>query len=276
MLLPPSGPIRPVGRGPATRAAKRRGHALLLTGPLILLLTACAPAFVGQPFQFGGTFQGLSWREGAPLTLRLDQRGRTLNGSLETAYHLQDDGTRVSPAYRGRITGEVVEENLARLRIEMVRAFDGLTIQSGEVVAYRRGDRLVVEVWSALVGGVEQRARRGPLFTFSAVRDQPLPGRHAPRILGVHFPARIPADGTRVGGRIGFHDPDGDVQLVRVTVVRGDFRGFSFVPEVIGQSRGEIGFNLFATRSQTVRLQVVLSDATGRESAPFAFEFRAE
>jgi len=264
------------GRGPVSLAPPRRGLRLLPIGLFILLATACAPAYVGQPFQFAGTFQGLSWREGAPLTLRLDQRGRTLTGSFETAYHLQDDGTRVSPAFRGRITGEVVEENLARLRIEMVRAFDGLTIESGEVVAFRRGDRLVVEVWSALVGGVEQRATRGPLFNFSAGRDRPVPGRHAPRIVGVHFPARIPADGTRVGGRIRFHDADGDVQLVRVTVVRGVFRGFSFVPEVIGQTRGEIWFNLFATRSQTVSLQVVLSDATGRESAPFAFEFRAE
>jgi len=66
------------------------------------------------------------------------------------------------------------------------------------------------------------------------------------------------------------------VQLVRVTVVQGSFQGFSFVPGVIGRTSGEIPFTLFATRVQTVRLQVVLMDATGRESAPHAFEFRAE
>ena len=208
--------------------------------------------------------------------MRLEQRGRTLSGNLETAYHLQDDGTRVSPAYRGRISGEVVEENLARLRLEMTRAFDGLTIASEDAVAYRRGDRLVVEVWSALVGGEERRAARGPLLAFTAGRDQPVPGRHAPRVLGVTFPARIPVDGTRVEGRIRFEDRDGDVQLVRVTVVQGSFQGFSFVPGVIGRTSGEIPFTLFATRVQTVRLQVVLMDATGRESAPHAFEFRAE
>jgi hypothetical protein len=258
------------------RFGRRPGLLIRLVLPSILAATACAPVYVGQPFQFGGTFEGLSWREGAPLTMRLEQSGRRLSGNLETAYHLQDDGTRVSPAYRGRVSGDVVEENLARLRIELTRGFDGLTLISDDVVAYRRGNELVVEVWSAQVGGQERRAPRGPLITFRAGRDQPAPGRHAPRVLGVSFPARIPADGTRVEGRIHFEDRDGDVQLVRVSVVQGTFQGFSFVPGVIGQTRGEILFTLFATRVQTVRLQVALKDATGRESAPHVFEFRGE
>jgi len=97
-----------------------------------------------------------------------------------------------------------------------------------------------------------------------------------PEITLVQFPEKIPADGSRIEGKIGFKDPDGDITRVDFEVVEAkDFKPFSFDPGVKGQTEGVFQFYISTTTPQRVILGVTLLDAAGNKSQTWAFPFTA-
>ncbi len=99
----------------------------------------------------------------------------------------------------------------------------------------------------------------------------------APEVLAVEFPTSFPADGEPVDGVVRFRAPGAALVHAAFEVeAAGLFVPFGFDPEV-GQAReGAFAFYLATVVPQHVTLRVVLTDAQGRTSTPYAFSFSAE
>lgn len=95
-----------------------------------------------------------------------------------------------------------------------------------------------------------------------------------PNILRLEFPAEIPADGTQVSGFLLFEDRDGDVKLIQFDLVEGDFKPFSFDPQVAWVRFGRISFSLTCTKRQQVTLRVTLVDEKENRSEPVFLLFK--
>lgn len=134
------------------------------------------------------------------------------------------------------------------------------------------------------IAGLEAGSRQGRItITAPGAQNSPtivpvaltiLPKRGNPSIIRVDFPQQIPADGTRVTGKVYFEDPEGDINKITFEVVEAtEFKPFSFNPYVQGQTTGAIGFFIACYTAQQVTLRVMLFDGEGNRSEPVDFSF---
>jgi hypothetical protein len=106
----------------------------------------------------------------------------------------------------------------------------------------------------------------------SAIQVELPPKR--PVITSIEFPKEIPADGSRITGKVHFKDPDGNINLISFEVIAAkEFKPFSFNPYVQGLTEGSIGFFISCYTVQEVTLEVMLSDEGGNRSPPEEFTF---
>jgi len=109
-------------------------------------------------------------------------------------------------------------------------------------------------------------------FTFEAYTPTP------PVIDRMTFPGSIGVNDDQ-NGLVRFEDAEGDIIEARFEAIEGDPStieiepGFSFGPEVAGETDGAFRFSVRVTEPQTVTLQLTLVDAAGLESEPFEFTF---
>jgi len=102
----------------------------------------------------------------------------------------------------------------------------------------------------------------------------------APVVDRVMFPTSIDV-GDDHNGLVRFEDSEGDIVEARFDVIAGDPStieidpGFSFDPEVEGETDGAFRFSIRVTQAQTVTLQLILVDAADLESEPHEFTFDA-
>jgi len=102
----------------------------------------------------------------------------------------------------------------------------------------------------------------------------------SPSITRVTFPSSIDVDQDQ-NGLVRFEDSEGDMVEAQFEIVEGDAStieiepGFSFDPEVEGETDGAFRFSIRATEPQTVTLSLALIDAAGLESEPYEFTFDA-
>jgi hypothetical protein len=102
-----------------------------------------------------------------------------------------------------------------------------------------------------------------------------------PKIQSIIFPATIPGDTSKVGGRINFQDPNGDVVLASFYVVIADkFAPFVFDPRpnlITGTpTEGAYEFYIWCEGKQMVTLKTTLKDAVGLASNTVAFSFECK
>jgi len=97
-----------------------------------------------------------------------------------------------------------------------------------------------------------------------------------PVIIGIKYPATIPADGSNVKGTIEFRDRNGDVEKVELVPVEAkNFTPVLFDANVKGVKSGFIGFTTHSETSQKVTLRATLIDSAGHRSKPMLFSFEA-
>lgn len=126
--------------------------------------------------------------------------------------------------------------------------------------------------WILLFVGVVLGWLGGPSAAQQGGGGSPL----APEITFIDFPAQIPSDGSKVFGRVGFSDRNGDINLARFEVVSAtDFAPFSFNPQLKGSTEGVFEFFVFSQIAQQVTLRVTLTDEAGNASQPTLFSFAA-
>jgi hypothetical protein len=95
----------------------------------------------------------------------------------------------------------------------------------------------------------------------------------APRITRIAFPSSIIADGRRIGGRVYFSEPNGDLTRAQFSVLQGTFTPFSLNVNARGLRSGSFTFKIWCKSVQHVTLRVTLMDAAGNRSAPRDFAF---
>jgi len=102
----------------------------------------------------------------------------------------------------------------------------------------------------------------------------------APTVNRVTFTGSIGANEDQ-NGLVRFEDPEGDIDEARFEVVEGDAStiqidpGWSFDPEVEGESDGAFRFSVRVSQAQTVTLSLTLIDAAKLKSEPVEFTFDA-
>jgi hypothetical protein len=109
------------------------------------------------------------------------------------------------------------------------------------------------------------------------LEPSPVPVSSPPVITKVDFLSGIPANGTKFTGWVSFKDPDGDVNWMKMEVVRSvSMKGFEADPRphMLGTpTDGKCRFQIWCYRKQEATMRVTLIDAAGNSSNPVEFEF---
>lgn len=105
----------------------------------------------------------------------------------------------------------------------------------------------------------------------------PPPASAPPVITRVDFLKGIPATGAKFTGWVSFTDPDGDVNLMELDVVRSvSMKGFENDPNHSLQGSptdGRYAMQFWCYRKQEVTMRVTLFDAAGNSSNSMEFSF---
>jgi len=97
-----------------------------------------------------------------------------------------------------------------------------------------------------------------------------------PIITRVDFPSSIPSNGTKFTGWVSFKDPDGDVNLIRIHVLRSvsSIPDYEHDPNHMLQGTptdGQFGFQFWCGSKQEITSQVTLFDLAGNSSNTMEF-----
>ena len=102
---------------------------------------------------------------------------------------------------------------------------------------------------------------------------------HAPVIVSVVLPGRVPVDGSTARGTVNFTDAGRDVNLMSLQTLVGTFGTGNWDPTsqiTWNGNTGSIPFGGICGRAETVRATITLKDAAGATSVPAQLTFTCQ
>lgn len=103
------------------------------------------------------------------------------------------------------------------------------------------------------------------------VRYDCVVGGTPPRIVRIDFPTQLPADETKVYGKLYFEDPEGDIVKLSLAPVSGPLNSNQWDPEIRGTTSGSLQFWIACNGNlgKTIVARFTLTDSSGLVSNPY-------